>query len=159
MSLVQLLCGPLSPRDACWVDLIPDQANLQATQGKTWTVLFIGLSLIVYIVGARYALILEGVEFTVMFTTVVLILLCAAMLSLIITTDLAIGRHLVYFVHLIIAFETFVNAFFVPVGMNTFFVAPRRLLSVFALAATQAFWFRRVVFRPLLSTGPRWVLV
>jgi HEAT repeat protein len=44
MSFVQFLCGPLSPRDACWVNLLPDLASFEAS--RTWTFALYSFSLL-----------------------------------------------------------------------------------------------------------------
>jgi len=153
MFLVQLLCGTLSPRDACWVDLLPDQASIEASRDKAWIIGCCIFPLSLTNIVVFHNIVSTGIA---SLDIVWIPLICnsiffSSLLVYVHNTDLVRGRRLVYFMHLQFLIRSSLHAFVDPVDMAWFaFVIGRRLLFVFLMSVWQAVMFQQVVYRLFL---------
>ena len=129
MALVRSLGSSFSPFDACWVDLLPDQAHLEASQGKVWMIRAVLVP--VALGNAWYPLrdlllsqaSLEGLESIETLATAAIMCSGWAVSGVFLefyvrTTDLVSARRMVYCLHLCLGIFPIMTAVVDPVGVT-----------------------------------------
>jgi len=156
MSLVRSFCGPLSPRDAYWTDLLPDQASFRASQGKVLAVFILHLLCVVLptvVVNMRVLLqFLEGggsmeFELSLANQTFGNFVISCTLSMYVLSTSLVRGRRIVYFLDVFVMLISEIIAAFVnPVSMTSLYLEIfHRVVLICGWSLARSFVFQKVV--------------
>jgi hypothetical protein len=159
------LCSPLSPRDAYWVDLLPDQSITQAIGGKLWRVWAISLVASLAHAGFLCTQSLQdpGWLSSLIYTIINIVFFTGNLVTgtclfryYAYTPDLVTSRRICYHAHVfILLIMPTVNAFAEPMqAVQLHLVVLRRCLRVCMIACVQVFMFEQVLIKVLLWSLP-----